>query len=67
MSRKAIAAKVNNAFGRNRAAYSDGVVMHEKKDQSKKTITDKLYKASRLGAMQEARKSNAKVDKHTLR
>jgi hypothetical protein len=67
MSKKEVAAKVNSAFGRNMAAYSGGQVLHEKKDQSKKTVTDKLFKASRLDVMKEARSNNAKADKHTLR
>lgn len=67
MNKKATAAKVNSAFGRNMAAYSNGKVEYAKKDQTKKTVSDKLYKASRLEAMKETRRKNVQVDKHALR
>lgn len=66
MSRKDIANKVNSAFGRNMAAYSRGEVKPIAKDHTKKTVSDRLYKASKLEAMKEERK-HVKADKHSLR
>jgi hypothetical protein len=57
MTRKAIAAKVNSALSRNSAAYSEGRVVREPKNDTKKSITDRLYQASKLGRVAEARKN----------
>ena len=56
MNRKAVAAKVTGALSRNSAAYSEGRVDRETKSRTKKSITDKLYEASKLGRLTEAKK-----------
>jgi hypothetical protein len=60
MKRSSIAAKVTGALSRNSAAYSEGKVIRETKDSNKKSITDRLYRASKLERVVEARK-NAKT------
>ena len=57
MKRSAKAAKVTGALSRNSAAYSEGRVERETKSYTKKSITDRLYEASKLGRLLEARKN----------
>jgi hypothetical protein len=64
---KAAAKKCSAAFDRNIAAYSGGKVVHEEKNNTRKLVTERLFKASRLDVMQEARRNNAKTDPFTLR
>ena len=57
MKKASSAARVNAILSRNSAAYSEGRVEREVKDHKQKTITDKLYQASKLGKIAEVRKN----------
>jgi len=57
MTKKLGADRVTAALTRNMVAYNEGRVIHEPKTYDKKSITDRLYRASKLGTLREARKN----------